>query len=110
MSVIKRLGNVARGKVLEWSRDDDAGDDAAVARELAELEAAAAAAAAATPTGVQTVTPEPVTRSTDPEEAQRRAIQRAHADGVITEAERDAKLAALDAARYAPPKPKKRNL
>ena len=111
MSVIKRLGNVARGKYLEWS-DDPTTDDPQVVRELAELEAAAAAAASSGGSGPQAVahTPAPALRHDDPQEAKREAIVRAHAAGVISVDERDAKLDALERDRYAPPKPKKRTL
>jgi hypothetical protein len=111
MSVIKRLGNVARGKVLDWSRDDGASIDDDVARELAELEEAAAAAASAR-AGARALqpTPAPTLQPADPVEARRRAVFDAHAAGVITEEERDDKLAAIDAERWAPPTPKKRTL
>ena len=109
MSVIKRLGQVARGKYLEWSSDDDTAD-AEVERELAELEAAAAAAAAAAGSGPLAPTPAPVSETRDPFDRRRDAIVRAYADGVLDEAERDRKLAALERERFAPPTPKKRSL
>lgn len=108
MSVIKRLGQVAKGKYLEWSNDDET--DAEVERELAELEAAAAAAAAASGAGPLSPTPAPVAHQADPFEARRLAIVRAYADGVLDEAERDRKLSELERERYAPPTPKKREL
>jgi len=93
MSVIKRLSNVARGKVLEWSGDGDASADDQVARELAELEQAAAAAAAASG-GAQALSPTPgpsprTAGGSDPHEATRRAIVEAHAAGVLSDEERD---------------------
>jgi len=114
MSVIKRLSNVARGKVLEWSGDGDASADDQVARELAELEQAAAAAAAASG-GAQALSPTPgpsprTAGGSDPHEATRRAIVEAHAAGVLSDEERDAKLDALAAEIYAPPTPRKRTL
>jgi len=108
VSVIKRLGQVARGKYLEWNGDDDPAD-AEVQRELAELEAAAAAAAAASGAGPLAPTPAPEA-STDPHEARRRAIDEAFEAGVLSADERDAKLAELQRAIYAPPTPRKREL
>lgn len=106
MSVIKRLGNLAKGKMLEWSDDEASSGDAAVRKELEALEAQARVPAPGAPS--PQAAPPPM--STDPLEARRDAVRRAFTAGVISEAERDTKLDAIDAEAFAPPKPKPRRL
>jgi hypothetical protein len=119
MSVIKRLGNLAKGTLKTWS-DDDEGPDrtdvdrAAAEDELRRLEAEARRldGKAAEPRAPAKAPPSP---AASPIEAKRKAIAKAYIDGVLSAEERDAKLAEVQAEAEAldrgdPPAPRKRTL
>ena len=119
MSVIKRLGNVAKGTLKTWTRASEESvapeSDArrAAEEELRRLEAEARnLEATERPLDRSAPAPAPVT---DPWAARRQAIAQAFAAGVLTPEERDEKLTQLEAEvraaeRGDPPPPKKRSL
>lgn len=118
MSVIKRLGNLAKGTLKTWSDDDEPGgpltdDERAAARE--ELSRLEAEARQLDGRPAPAPTPRPSTTPTDPLKAKRKAIAQAYIAGVLSAEERDEKLAEVDAEAEAvergdPPKPRKRTL
>jgi len=98
MSVFKRLGNVARGKMKEIGRNfsgDGAGDPDEVRPEVPPPRRADAGPA-----------PSP---SMGPEPSKRDLLDRLRAEGLLTDEEHAQKLAALQAPS-SPPTPRKRRL
>jgi hypothetical protein len=114
MSVIKRLGNLAKGTLKTWSDDDGPHDLTDADRRAAEDELRRLEAEARVLDG-KPAAPSVPRPTASPGDARREAIQQAYAAGVITLEERDGKLAEVKAeedarARGVPPKPKKRTL
>lgn len=119
MSVIKRLGNLAKGTLKTWS-DEDGGDApltdherSAAEEELRRLEEEARRldGKAPSPAAAPSPTKKPVTGL----DAKRKAVAQAYIAGVLSAEERDEKLAAIDEEAAAiergdPPKPRKRRL
>ena len=100
MSVFKRLGNVARGKMMEIGRNlsgdgSDAGDPDEVRPDLPPPRRAEGGPAPSPAKG--------------PEPSKRELLDRLRAEGLLTDEEHAQKLAALDAPS-GPPTPRKRRL
>ncbi len=118
MSVIKRLGNLAKGTLKTWSDDDEPRvltdpERAAAEDELRRLEAEARhlSGQPAAPPVASAAAKAPAS----PLEARRLAITKAYAAGVLSVEERDEKLAAVQDEQDAldrglPPTPRKRTL
>jgi len=120
MSVIKRLGNLAKGTLKTWSDDDDERREltdperAAAEDELRRLEAEARQLSGR-PAAPPPTASSPAKAPASPLEAKRQAITKAYAAGVLSIEERDEKLAVVQAEQDAldrglPPTPRKRTL
>ena len=99
MSVFKRLGNVARGKMKELGRSLEAGFDGAFGEDAGPVD----------PDAPFEERPSRPGKDRTPDE-KRVLLERLKAEGLLTEEEFDTKLAELEPEVPTPSRPKKRHL